>query len=88
MKKNEKILLGSWIALLVVILVMITTFTGCKGGWSVGGLQITPSDSVEISYLVIVDQDSSEHWYEPSIEMGGNYCYKHHIWEDVRRKSE
>ncbi len=88
MKKNEKILLGSWIALLVMILVMITTFTGCNGGWSVGGLQITPSDSVEISYLVIVDQDSSEHWYEPSIEMGGNYCYKHHIWEDVRRKSE
>ena len=73
---------------MLMILGIITTISGCKGNWSVGGLQISPSDSVHIDYLVIVDQDSSQHWYEPSIEIGDNYCYKHHIWEDVRRKSE
>jgi len=74
--------------MLLLILGVITTITGCNSGWSVAGVQITPSDSVEISYLVIIDQDSSKHWYEPSIKMGDNYCYKHHIWEDVRKKNE
>ena len=88
LKSNEKKLLFWWVVMLLMILVIITTITGCKSGWSVGGLQISPSDSVHIDYLVIIDQDSSQHWYEPSIEIGDNYCYKHHIWEDVRRKSE
>tara|TARA_R100000655_G_scaffold44023_1_gene80618 strand:- start:200 stop:466 length:267 start_codon:yes stop_codon:yes gene_type:complete len=86
--KNEKILLGSWVGMLIAILLVVMTFTGCRGGWAIAGLEINPSDSVEVSYLVIIDQDSSQHWYQPSIEIGDNYCYKHHIWEDVRRKSE
>tara|TARA_R100000234_G_scaffold98805_1_gene67393 strand:+ start:448 stop:714 length:267 start_codon:yes stop_codon:yes gene_type:complete len=88
LKKNEKIILGGWLGILIAILLIVMTFSGCNGGWSVAGIQITPSDSIEISYLIIIDQDSSQHWYEPSIEMGDNYCYKHHIWEDVRKKSE
>jgi hypothetical protein len=74
--------------MMLMILGIITTVSGCNSGLSVGGLEISPSDSVEISYLVIVDQDSSQHWYRPSIETGDNYCYKHHSWEDVRKKSE
>ena len=88
MKKNEKILLGGWVAMLIGILLIVMTLSSCNGGLSIGGLEISPSDSVEISYLVIVDQDSSQHWYKPSIEIGDNYCYKHHLWEDVRKKSE
>ena len=88
MSKNEKILLSSWFGMLIAILLIVMTFTGCQGGWAIAGLEINPSDSVEVSYLVIIDQDSSQHWYEPSIKIGDNYCYKHHIWEDVRKKSE
>tara|TARA_R100000458_G_scaffold22077_1_gene19802 strand:+ start:2051 stop:2182 length:132 start_codon:yes stop_codon:yes gene_type:complete len=39
MKKNEKVLLSSWIFLLLLILFTIT-FNACDGGWSVGGLDI------------------------------------------------
>ena len=49
--------------MLLMILGIITTVTGCKSGWSVGGLQISPSDSIHIDYLVIIDQDSTQHWY-------------------------
>ena len=47
---------------------------------------------VHIDYLVITDQDSTQHLYRPSIGdgilVGDNYCYKHNIWEDVRKISE
>jgi len=85
---KKSILLISWVLFMLMILGIITTVSGCNSGLSVGGLEISPSDSVEISYLVIVDQDSSQHWYRQSIEIGDNYCYKHHSWEDVRKKSE
>ena len=70
------------------VLFFVFLLPSCNGGWSIGGLEISPSDSVNIDYLIIIDQDSSHHWYKPNIEIGDNYCYKHHIWEDVRRKSE
>tara|TARA_R100001129_G_scaffold84061_1_gene57147 strand:+ start:213 stop:491 length:279 start_codon:yes stop_codon:yes gene_type:complete len=88
LKQNEKLVLGGWIMFLIWILVIVITFSGCKGGWSVGGLQISPSDSINIEYLIIIDQDSAQHWYKSNIEIGDNYCYNHHIWEDVRMKSE
>tara|TARA_R100001440_G_scaffold10956_1_gene19799 strand:- start:13 stop:279 length:267 start_codon:yes stop_codon:yes gene_type:complete len=88
LNRNEKILLSGWIAMLLFFLLLITTLSGCNGGWSIGNLDISPSDSIYIDYLIIVDQDSSHHWYKPNIEIGDNYCYKHHIWEDVRKKSE
>ena len=87
-KNKELILLLSWLLFMLMILGIIITISGCKSGWSVGGLEISPSDSVHIDYLIIIDQDSTQHWYKPSIEIGDNYCYKHHIWEDVRKKSE
>ena len=76
-----------------MILIIITTITGCNNGWSIGNLDISPSDSIHIDYLIITDQDSSQHWYVSNtvnngITVGENYCYKHQIWEDVRKKSE
>ena len=92
MKKDEVVLLGGWLCFLLFILLIITTVTGCKSGWSVGGLDISPSDSISIEYLVITDQDSVQHLYRPSIlegiVVGDNYCHKHNVWEDVRKKSE
>ena len=92
MKTNEKKLLFWWLIMMLFILATITTISGCKSGWIIGGLDVSPSDSVNIDYLVITDQDSTQHLYIPSIGdgivVGDNYCYKHNIWEDVRKTSE
>ena len=89
MKKNEVILLGGWLCFLLFLLLLVTSVTGCSShGWVIGGYEISPSDSAEVPYLVILDQDSVQHWYRPTIEIGDNYCYKHNLWEDVRKTSE
>ena len=72
--------------MLLLILGVITTITGCNSGWSVANLEITPSNNKDTLYVVIKDQDSTEHWYDGSIYVEENYCYKHHIWENVRKK--
>jgi len=40
MKRDEKILLGGWIAMLLAILLIITTLSSCGGGWSIAGWEI------------------------------------------------
>jgi len=87
-KANERKLLFWWLVMLLLILGVITTITGCNSGWSVANLEITPSDNQDTFYIVIVDQDSTTHWYDKTIYIEENYCFKHHIWEDVRKKSE
>jgi len=56
LKSNEKKLLFWWLVMLLMILGIITTVSGCKSGWIIGGLEVSPSDSVNIDYLVITDQ--------------------------------
>ena len=73
--------------MLLLILGVITTLVGCNSGWSVANLEITPSDSQDTLYIVIIDQDSTVHWYNKAIYTEENYCFKHHIWEDVRKKN-
>tara|TARA_X000001388_G_C2228597_1_gene122166 strand:+ start:952 stop:1239 length:288 start_codon:yes stop_codon:yes gene_type:complete len=93
MKKQEIMGIAAWLILMLFILALVSLSTGCNSGWSVGSLAITPSDSIHIDYLIITDQDSSQHWYlsntvNDGIIVGSNYCHKHEIWEDVRKKSE
>ena len=73
--------------MLLLILGVISTLVGCNSGWSVANLEITPSDSQDTLYIVIIDQDSTVHWYNKAIYTEENYCFKHHIWEDVRKKN-
>ena len=40
MKKNELVLIGGWIALLLSVLLIAITLSGCDGGWSVAGWEI------------------------------------------------
>ncbi len=87
MNKNEKIVLGGWLSILIAILLIVITLSGCRGGWSVANLEITPSDNQDTLYIVIIDQDSTTHWYNNAIYVEENYCYKHHMWEDVRKKN-
>ena len=40
MKKNEIILLGGWIAMLIAVLLIAVVFSSCDSGWSVAGWEI------------------------------------------------
>jgi len=73
----------------VVIIFTIFILSACSGN----SRSISPEDTLYIDFMVITDQDSSQHWYQRTTTQGGilvgdNYCYKHHNWEDVRKKSE
>ncbi len=77
--------------MLLMILVIITTITGCNSGWSVGNLDISPSDSLTASFMIITDQDSVKHWYvrttvDGGILVGDNWCHRHEQWEKVEKK--
>ena len=58
----------------------------CTSGWSIGGYELTPSDTVNTVFIEIVDTDSTVHWYHGQISETSNWCYKHEEMEDVRVK--
>jgi len=58
----------------------------CTSGWSVGGYELTPSDTVNTVFIEILDSDSTVHWYHGGINESNNWCYAHSAWEDVRVK--
>ena len=73
----------------VVIIFAIFILSACSSN----NRSISPEDTLYIDFMVITDQDSSQHWYQRTTTQGGilvgeNYCYRHHNWEDVRKKSE
>ena len=73
----------------VVIIFTIFILSACSGN----SRSISPEDSLYADFMVITDQDSSQHWYERTTTQGGilvgdNYFYRHNNWEDVRKKSE
>ena len=57
---------------------------GCSQGWSVGGVQITPQDTVvNTVFIEIIAHDSVEHSYANKIYNGENWCHLHDEWEHV-----
>ena len=77
------------VLLAVVIIFAIFILSACSSN----SRSISPKDTLYIDFMVITDQDSSQHWYQRTTTQGGilvgdNYCYRHHNWEDVRKKSE
>ena len=82
--------------LIKVILIVTTIFSifilsACNGGWSVAGVDISPSDSVNANFMIIFDQDSVKHWYVRTTANGGilvgdNWCHRHEQWEKVEKK--
>lgn len=77
------------VLLAVVIIFAIFILSACSSN----SRSISPEDTLYIDFMVITDQDSSQHWYQRTTTQGGilvgeNYCYRHHNWEDVRKKSE
>tara|TARA_R100001594_G_scaffold98976_1_gene133511 strand:+ start:200 stop:475 length:276 start_codon:yes stop_codon:yes gene_type:complete len=91
LKKNEKILLGSWLLMIISILLIVMTLSSCNGGWTIAGVDISPTDSIKTDFMIITDQDSTKHWYirtttEGGILVGDNWCHRHERWEKVEKK--
>ena len=69
----------------VIALMLITSFLGCSQGWSVGGVALTPQDTVTNTvFIEVVGADSSIHYYHNRIYQSQNWCWIHHQFEDVQ----
>jgi hypothetical protein len=40
LRKNETIVLGTWVLFLIMIYLSVTVFYGCDSGWSVAGWDV------------------------------------------------
>ena len=70
----------------LTLLMIFVWCTNCSQGWSISGIELTPSDTTTNTvFLEIVDVDSVEHWYHGNIS-DYNWCYKHEQYEEVSVK--
>ena len=68
----------------VMIILLLTSFLGCSQGWSVGGVVLTPQDTVQNTvFIEIMDADSVVHYYHGRVYTQSNWCWLHHQFEDV-----
>ena len=68
----------------VITILLLTSFLGCSQGWSVGGVVLTPQDTVQNTvFIEIVDADSNMHYYHGKIYTKSNWCWLHHQFEDI-----
>ena len=67
----------------VIILSLIISMLGsCSNGWSVGSVY---EDSTMYSYIEIMDQDSTSHFYANKVKINSdNWCFTHNQWESVK----
>ena len=63
---------------------LLTSFMGCSHGWSLGGVVLTPQDTVQNTvFIEIMDADSNMHYYHGRIYTRSNWCWLHHQFEDI-----
>ena len=79
------------VILIVTVIFAIFILSACNGGWSIAGVDISPSDSLSTDFMIIADQDSVKHWYvrttvDGGILVGDNWCHRHEQWEKVKKK--
>ena len=68
----------------VITILLLTSFLGCGQGWSVGGVVLTPQDTVQNTvFIEIMDADSNMHYYHGKIYTRSNWCWLHHQFEDL-----
>lgn len=68
----------------VTTILLLTSFLGCSQGWSVGGVVLTPQDTVQNTvFIEIMDADSNMHYYHGKIYTSSNWCWLHHQFEDL-----
>ena len=67
-----------------ITILLLTSFLGCSQGWSVGGVVITPQDTVSNTvFIEIMGADSVVHYYHGKIYTRSNWCWLHHQFEDI-----
>ena len=68
----------------VTTILLLTSFLGCSQGWSVGGVVLTPHDTVQNTvFIEIMDADSNMHYYHGNIYRTQNWCWLHNQFEDI-----
>ena len=71
----------------VITSLFLMNILGCSQGWSVGGIQITPQDTIiNTAFIEIMSHDSIQHWYANKVYNGENWCHLHDEWEYVEVK--
>jgi len=71
----------------VTTILLLTSFLGCSQGWSVGGVVLTPQDTVQNTvFIEIMDADSNMHYYHGRVYTRSNWCWLHHQFEDVEHE--
>ena len=71
----------------VMTCLFLMNILGCSQGWSVGGIQITPQDTViNTAFIETMSHDSIQHWYANKVYNGENWCHLHDEWEYVEVK--
>lgn len=76
--------------MLVRVMIFLLSMLGvqsCSQGWTIVGVELTPSDTVKNTvFIEIIDADSIEHWYHGKIYSDDNWCYKHEQYENVEAR--
>ena len=68
----------------VITILLLISFLGCSQGWSVGGVVLTPQDTVSNTvFIEIMGADSVVHYYHGTVYTKSNWCWRHHQFEDV-----
>tara|TARA_A100001201_G_C3954799_1_gene160786 strand:- start:180 stop:413 length:234 start_codon:yes stop_codon:yes gene_type:complete len=71
----------------VITILLLTSFLGCGQGWSVGGIVLTPQDTVSNTvFIEIMAADSVVHYYHGRVYTKSNWCWKHHQFEDIEHE--
>ena len=71
----------------VTTILLLTSFLGCSQGWSVGGVVLTPQETVQNTvFIEIMDADSNMHYYHGRVYTRSNWCWLHHQFEDVEHE--
>ena len=66
---------------------LLTSLLGCSHGWSVGGVVLTPQDTVSNTvFIELMGADSVLHYYHGKVYNQSNWCWLHHQFEDITVK--
>ena len=66
----------------IIFLLFISTNLNCSSGWSVGGYELTPTDTNTV-FIEVMGIDSVLHYYHGRVHETSNWCWIHHQFEDV-----
>lgn len=75
--------------LLVRLIVLVSSMfivSSCSNGWSIGGYEPNPSDSM-YTFIEVMDQDSTLHFYADHVSFNQDmWCFTHNRWESIRKR--